>query len=48
MLAVLEQKQADELELFLVKQEMDHDVQKVLVDGKTAVNEKTPKSVRKR
>ena len=40
MLAVLEQKQADELELFLVKQEMDHDVQKVLVGGNTAVNEK--------
>ena len=47
MLDVLEQKQSDELKAFLVKHETDYDVQKFLVDGNTAADEKEGKKCAK-
>ena len=41
ILAVLEQKQADDLAIFLIKQENNQHLQKVLVDENTAVNDKS-------
>ena len=43
ILATLEQKQADDLAMFLTKQETDQHLQKVLVDENAAVNDESAK-----